>query len=222
MRDLREDRTVMSGRQRDARSKTKFQTQDTLSGAQHQELRRMLVDERGRWEQLNDALSDAAGDVQQLDEPQLRAVQRVDRSIQAYEARNDRSHVVYCNVQMPAYVNAGNIVGYSRNHFGVGQELVFDRFTGGSHCLHELDVDEPLRDRTVVFEVTTRRGMYLGRSGRGDDTSHLLPRGLQMWVVGTGETSYQPTGRQQRPAHRRASHRRPTDADGYLTQKGPT
>lgn len=190
MRTVDEPRTVMSARQRDARSKTKFQVQDGLSGAQHREMRRLMVDERGRWPQINDALSDSAGDVQQLDETTIRAVQRVDRAIQAYEASNDRSHVLYCNVQMPRYVNAGNVAGYARNHFPSGQEIAFDRYTGSSHCMHELELEEPASERTIVFEMATRRGMYLGRSGRGDDTSHLLPRGLRLWVVGTGQASY--------------------------------
>ena len=191
MPQLGQTRTVMSSRQRDARSKTKFQVQDTLSGAQHHELRRLLVDDRGRWEQVNDALSDAAGDVQQLDEPTVRAVQRVDRAIQAYEASNDRGHLVYCNVQMPPYVNTGNVDGYARNHFTVGQELAFDRFTVGSHCMHELELDDRDNQRTLAIEAATRRGMYLGRSGRGNDTSHLLPRGMRLWVTGTGTASYQ-------------------------------
>lgn len=159
-------------------------------------MRRLLVDQRGRWEQVNDALSDAAGDAQQLDEPLLRAVQRVDRSIQAFESRNDRSHVVAFNAEMPLYVNAANIAGYARNHFPTGQELALDRYTIGAHCLHELERGQGLDQRTIVFELATRRGMYLGRA-RGDDTAHLLPRGLRTWVLGSHQATYaRPDGSQ--------------------------
>ncbi len=182
-------RAVMSRRQRAARTTAKLRVQDSLSGAQHQEMRRLLIDQRGRWEQVNDALSDAVGDAQQLDEPLLRAVQRVDRSVQAFESRNDRSHVVAFNAEMPPYVNVANIAGYARNHFRPGQELAFDRYTIGTHCLHELERGAALDQRTIVFELATRRGMYLGRA-RGDDTAHLLPRGMRTWVLGSHQASY--------------------------------
>ncbi len=42
-------RRVMSRRQRAARTTAKLRVQDSLSGAQHQEMRRLLVDQRGRW-----------------------------------------------------------------------------------------------------------------------------------------------------------------------------
>lgn len=110
--------------------------------------------------------------------------------IQAYERANDRSHVLYANAEMPLYVNASNVAGYSRNHFPNGQEIAFDRYTLGTHAMHEIERTDPQNQRTIVLEISTRRGMYLGQSGHGSNTSHLMPRGLRLWVIGTGQVDY--------------------------------
>ena len=183
-------RNPISARQRRERSKAKHQAQSLLSGAVHAEVEGVLS-RPARWTQLNDALSDVAGDAQLLPEAQLRAVQRVDRAIQTYEAGNDRGHVVYANVELPGYVPAGKVVSYLRGAFKPDSRITFDRYTGATHCLHELDTGNPKADaRSVVLEIATRRGMYLGRSDRSDDTAHLLPRGMQLRVGSIHQASY--------------------------------
>lgn len=184
-------RVLMSTRQRSARSKTKHQVQDQLSGTQHRELSRLLMDDPNRWDAVNDQLSDAAGDVQQLPDDEIRSVQRIDRAIQAYETHNTRSHVVYTNVQAPGHVNASDLDRFARSQFPRGSEITFDRYTLGAHNMHETEVADRHNHRVIVFEIATRRGMYLGQSGSGHDTSHLLPRGMRLWVQTSTRATYQ-------------------------------
>lgn len=183
-------RVPLSSRQRKARSKAKMATLDTMPNTEYQAMGQ-TISRRQVWLDTNEALSVAAGDAQQLPADQLREIQRVDRSIQRYERGNERSHLVYTNVLMPAYINASNINGYARNNFEPGQEVTFDRYTAGAQTMHEIDLgSRRLNDRTVVFEIATRRGMYLGRSDSLDDTAHLLPRGLRTIVAGSHTAEY--------------------------------
>jgi hypothetical protein len=182
-------RTPLSSRQRKARSVNKRAAQDRLPATQYAATV-ALVDREDRWAELNDALSEAAGDVQALDDGQRRDIQRVDRALQAYERANDRGHVVYSNVRMPAVINRSNLEGFVRNSFPTGTVVNFDRFTAGAHTMHEIESEEAPEDRSVVFEMQTRRGAYLGRSDSVDDTAHLLPRGMQLRVAGSHRASY--------------------------------
>lgn len=183
-------RMPMSARQRSARAVTKRAVQDRLPSTQYTAMNRMVTDD-AQWRSVNDAVSDAAGDVQQLEDFQIAQIQRVDRSIMAYERANDRGHVVYCNVQMPSAVNASNLSGFLRNTFRPGSAIAFDRFTMGAHTMHEIEREDPDAQRTAVFEIETHRGAYLGRSTSLDDTAHLLPRGPQYRIVGTHTATYQ-------------------------------
>lgn len=183
-------RAPLSSRQRKARSVTKLAVQDQLPDTQHAALAG-LVGRPQRWQELNDALSGATGDAQALEDDQRTAVQRVDRAVQAYERANDRGHVVYSNVQMPAAINRSNLEPFVGHNFKTGTVLEFDRFTAGAHNLHQLEPGEQHAQRTAVFEIQTRRGMYLGRSDSVDDTAHLLPRGLRLRVAGTHLATYQ-------------------------------
>lgn len=176
-------RLPMSSRQRKARSVTKRAVQERLPQTQYTAVSRLISDPQ-RWSELNDGLSHAAGDVQELDDLKRAQVQRVDRAIQAYESANDRGHVVYANVRMPAWINHSNLEGFTRHSFPAGTQLAFDRYTGAAHTMHQVELDEQQAQRTIVFEIQTRRGAYLGRSDSIEDTAHLLPRGLRLQAVG--------------------------------------
>lgn len=184
-----ETRRPVSSRQRKARSIAKRAAQQKLSKTQHEAMQQVLTD--NGWRATGDALSEVAGDAQMLQPEQLRQVQRIDRAIQAYERGNDRGHVVYANVEMPWYINSSNVVGYVENNLPAGREVAFDRYTAGAHCMHELEPDPKAADRTVVMEIQTRRGMYLGGSDSVDRTGHLLPRGLHLQLVGSHVATYQ-------------------------------
>lgn len=189
-----QERRPLSSRQRKDRSATKNRVEDRLPRTSRRAVRE-AVSSVQEWGAVNDALSRAVGDVQAdaVSEDQRRQVQRIDRAIQAYERANDRSHVVYTQVRMPAYINESNVMGYLRNNVPEGSTVDFDRFSMGVHCLHELDpsvTGRGERERTVVFEVATRRGAYLGASDSLDDTRHLLPRSMRLRVVGHQLATY--------------------------------
>ena len=181
-----EIRQPLSGRQRAVRSKTKNQVQDRLSAAQHREMSRLLESERA-WGDLNDELSLHAGNLQELSPASRRRVRRVDRTIQSYEITGDgREHIVYARAQLPDYVPAAKALDYVRENFAVGEQMTFDRYTLGTHQLHEHDPFIDQGHTIVIFEIKTKRGMYLGGSSTSDQTAQLLPRGFDTRVVGAG------------------------------------
>lgn len=184
-----EVRRPLSSRQRKDRSITKRAAQDRLSGAQHQAVSSLLTD--SGWRDTGDALSDVVGDAQMLTPAQLRHVQRIDRAIQEYERSNERGHVVYTNVELPPYINSSNVEGYVKNNLPAGRHVTFDRYTAGAHCMHEVEPDQGQARHTVVMEIQTRRGMYLGGSDSVDRTGHLLPRGIRLQVTGSHIATYQ-------------------------------
>lgn len=184
-------RKPLSGRQQKARRKIARALLQQLPAAQHRALERILDEDAGEWEGINDSLSDAVGDVDALPEDDQRAARRIDRAIQACESRTGRGHVVYANVRMPPAINRTSLAAYVANQYQPGDEVIFDRYTGSAHSLHEVTpVDDPA-GRVAVFEIQTRRGLYLGGSEGTDDTAHLLPRGMQFRVVGTSQATFQ-------------------------------
>lgn len=185
-----QQRTPLSARQRNARSKSRRDTQGTVPLAQLR-AQRDLVTQPRRWRELNDQLSEHAGDIQELANGDQDRIRRIDRSIQAYEQRNDRGHVVYSNVRMPWYINHQNLPGFLGNNFIPGSRVSFDRYTHATHQLHETAsyLEDP-DGRVAVFEIQTRRGAYLGQSDKRDNTQHLLPRGMEFEVVGVHRATY--------------------------------
>lgn len=183
-------RGPLSARQRNARSKTRIATQTTMPLTQLR-AQRTLVNSPEQWQSVNDLLSEAVGDVQELPASEQEQIRRIDRSIQAYERRNSRGHVLYTNVQLPGYINPGNVTGFVRNNFAAGDRVAFDRYTAATHQLYETAAQTPDGGSVVVFEMQTRRGAYLGHSARIDNTQHLLPRGLEFEVAGVETVTFQ-------------------------------
>lgn len=186
--DKSERRTPLSSRQKKARSVTRQQVKTRQPLAQRA-AQRKLVSELAVWNQINDQLSDAVGDIQALSPQDHQLVKRVDRSIQAYERHNDRGHRVYVNARMPQSVNHTSLAPFVHRNFGPGDVVAFDRFSAGAHQLHEIETHDPA-GRTAVFEIHTRRGAYLGGSDTVDNTAHLLPRGMELLVIATQDVTY--------------------------------
>ena len=184
-------REPFSSRQKKARSKARIAVQDRMPDAQYEAQRRLATDPQ-RWARLNNELSDAVGDMQCLSDIDQQYLRRVDRSIQAYEQANDRGHVVYANVAMPPQINHSNLDGFVAHNFRAGDRLSFDRYTAGTHQLHETTrhAAGDTAGRVAVFEIQTRRGAYLGHSDSRDSTGHLLPRGMTFEVLGTHQARY--------------------------------
>lgn len=176
-------RTKLSGRQQDERTKTGLEAQSQFTSNQYRVITNAVSDpDDGQWRALNDELSSVTGDRTQLNEHHRRMAGEMDWAIQKYERLNERNHVVYTRVELPGFVNETNIAGYVRNQHAAGDIVDFDRYTLGAHTVHEVEGDAR---RSVVYEILTRRGAYLGQSRDIDNTAHLLPRGLRMEVVGT-------------------------------------
>lgn len=185
-------RVPFSSRQKKARSKARLRTQEAMPTAQYESQRRLMTNP-DRWRAVNDALSEHTGDVQALTDRDQADLKRIDRSIQAYERVNDRGHVLYANVAMPPQINHSNLRGFVEHNFVPGDRVAFDRYTAATHQLHETSqyAAGDTAGRVAVFEMQTRRGAYLGHSDSQDNTAHLLPRGMDLEVVGAHETAYQ-------------------------------
>lgn len=184
-----EFRSALTPRQRKLRSATKNRVLATAPATQRRALQAMLGDaDPAQWRRVNAALHRGAGDVQQLDDADRAAVQRLDRLIQSYEDVNDRSHRVYVAVALPdTHPDVRRPEDLPRN-LTPGATVSFDQFTVTRHNLHETPGHDSARH--LVFELATTRGLYLGRSDSVEDTTHLLPRGLRCRVVSAEYAPY--------------------------------
>jgi len=182
-------RAALSGRQRKLRSAIKNQVMAAAPRSQHQAMDSLLLaEDAAEWRRINSTLHHAAGDAQQLEDADRAKVQRLDRAIQSYERLNDRTHRVYVAVRLPD--THGDVVKPSDlpENLQPGSTIAFDQFTLTRHNLHETPGHDSARH--VVFEVVTSRGMYFGRSDSVEDTTHLLPRGMQFDVVSAEHVAY--------------------------------
>lgn len=168
-----EIRTPISGRQMKERSRLKRGLQEGWTAAQHRAMSESMSSPQ-RWQRLTDHLSAEQGDIDSMSTRDQLVVQRIDRTIRQYEERNDRQHLVYANVELPASYDTAKLNKQPIIHL--------DRWTAGSHNLHEISEPDAVRDNVYALEISTRRGMYLGQSDGGHDTSHLLPRGMSFTV----------------------------------------
>lgn len=184
-----EFREALSGRQRKIRSTVKNQVMASAPASQHAAIASMLTaDDPREWRRVNEGLHHAAGNVQELTDADRAKVQRVDRAIQSYERLNNRTHRVYVAVKLPDnHRDVGKPEDLPAN-LQPGSTVVFDQFTLTRHNLHETPGHDS--SRHVVFEVVTSRGMYLGRSDSVEDTTHLLPRGMQFDVASAEHVAY--------------------------------
>lgn len=183
-------RAALSGRQRKIRSATKNNVLAAAPAAQRKAVRDLLISEDpAQWRRINGSLHHLAGDVQQLDDKDRAQVQRLDRVIQSYERANDRTHTVYVSVKLPD--THPNIVDpdHLPPTLRPGARVAFDQFTIARHSMHETTGHDS--DRYLVLEVTTSRGMYFGHSDTVEDTTHILPRGMNLRVESAGLCPYE-------------------------------
>lgn len=184
-----EFRETLSGRQRKLRSAVKNKVMAGAPASQHAAIGSMLAaEDPTEWRRINGGLHHAAGDVQQLADTDRAKVQRLDRAIQSYERLNDRTHRVYVAVDLPDTVADVTKPEDLPDSLEPGSTIAFDQFTLTRHNLHETPRHDSARH--VVFEVVTSRGMYLGRSDSVEDTTHLLPRGMQFDVAAVDHVAY--------------------------------
>ena len=187
--DAGQFRKALSSRQRKIRSATKRKVFSAMPASQRQAMHTMLEDEdQGNWQRTNRELHSAAGDVQQLGDADRATVQRLDRAIHSYERVNDRTHTVYVAVELPDNHQDVRSDSDLPDSLRPGTRLAFDQFTLARHNLFETPGCGS--SRHVILEITTSRGMYLGRSDSVDDTTHLLPRGMQFDIVAVDSAPY--------------------------------
>lgn len=183
-------REALSARQRNVRSVLKNRVLAAAPKSQHHAVNALLSDpDPSAWQRINAGLHEAAGDVHSLAETDRAMVQRLDRLLHAYEAANDRDHTVYVAVQLPEGLPDVFDKRDLPEGLTPGTRLAFDQFTPAKHDLHELPGHDD--QRIVVIEMVTSRGMYMGSSGKGHDTSHLLPRGMHLQLTGAEVVPYE-------------------------------
>lgn len=176
-----ETRAPLSARQLQARSRLSKAVATRLPASTVKTQREVLTQPQ-TWARVNDALSEGTGDIEELSGADQQRVRRLDRAIQAYEKGNDRGHVVFTNIEMPTAVNHTSLEPFVTRNFQSGDRFHLDRYTMSTHQLDHSDVPDPA-GRTAVLELQTRRGLYMGTS-TGSNTDHLLPRGMEIEIVG--------------------------------------
>lgn len=194
-------REGLSPRQRKLRSATKNRVMAAAPETQTQAVETMVGDEDAtRWRAINAELHAVNGNVHKLKDPDDRKlVQRFDRAIQAYERENDRDHRLYFSVEMPKdadpVIDADSLPSTMR----IGERVTLDQFTLAKHDPAELPGHGANDQDHVLVELVTNRGLYLGRSDTIADTTHVLPRGIDLEYVDASRAPFHsPTGLQYR------------------------
>jgi hypothetical protein len=166
-------RKALSSRQRKVRSAAKNKVLDAAPASQRHAVRTMLTDDDPQtWRRVNGELHVADND--------RKMVQRLDRTIQSYERINDRTHTVYVAVELPDNHGDVNFEDDLPDTLRPGARVAFDQFTVARHNLHEAPGHDSRR--CVMLEITTSRGMYMGRSDSLDDTTRItapMPTGAK-------------------------------------------
>lgn len=177
-----EPRTPPTDYQCRMRSRTKRAAQSRLRRTEYDALNRLVTDE-DHWVELNDRLSDTYTAGVDLTIADRVHVQRIDRAIRRYEELNDRGHRVYVPLALPDVdaLTPAETEAWVSDHIASGDRYTFDQFTAADHDPHKAAAQQT----PVLLEITGSRGIYLGGPQGSGDTSHLLPRGLQLEVTGT-------------------------------------
>ena len=157
---------------------TSVAAQDRLRKTEHRALSNLVTGTPDHWLSLNRRLADTYASGLKLTETDRIEVQRVDRAIRRFEERNDRGHIVYTGLALDEEQADGlNLNDWVGKIAQPGDRFTFDQFTDANHAPHQVD------EHPVLMEIQTRRGMYLGEGRSGEDTGHLLPRGLHLEVT---------------------------------------
>ncbi|OPC76855.1 hypothetical protein B4N89_46140 [Embleya scabrispora] len=196
-RDFPDDtlpRLPLSKNQRVQRARRKAKA---LSKTPQTELRAVgeLADDVTELNRLNAALYAVTSDVNALSPADQATCRRVDSAIRRYETAETvgQDHLLYAEVQIPGTVVAPNMPGYTRHAFPVGSKVYVDTYMPTSHSLDAVSSKDSADERRrPVFEIQTRRGMYMGKgaTARPQDTGHLLPRAMSYKVAGVREVDY--------------------------------
>lgn len=154
-----------------------------MSKTRYERVERMISD-RTRFNETNEALTEALGRQSELRENTRRFVQSMDRACSTYEAENQRTHILYTTLEAPYDHGASRAALRRRLEEMIGEEgahLSFDGYIPATHSLAEVP-----ESREIVLEIRTRSGMYIGKSDSLPDANHLIGRGRKFAPVGQG------------------------------------
>lgn len=180
-----EYRPGISPRQRKLRSATKNRVMAAAFPAQTEAIESLFGEgvDPVRRRSIQAQLHAASGNVQLLDPGDRKIVQRIDRAVQSYERANDRDHTVYFSVKMPETVDPIINSEDLPSTMQIGERVTLDQFTVAAHDPAELPGHGTDDQDYVIVELVTNRGLYMGRSDTVTDSTHLLPRGLDLEFV---------------------------------------
>lgn len=185
------ERQMLSSNMKKEYNKTKRGWVEQMPKSHYHAMKRTMSN-RQMLESVNRELNGVVGMRSDLPPATQRRVREIDRSIQAFEATNEREHIVYTTLKSPK--DHGNSRNALRNRLeamtknedgGDDSTLTFDSYIPASHSIGTLK-DSP----DIVMEIRTKSGAYLGTSDTTPDASHLVGRGRVLRPVSVHEASF--------------------------------
>lgn len=185
------ERQMLSSNMKKEYSKTKRGWIEQMPKSHYHAMKRTMSN-RQMLEGINRELNGVVGMRSELPPATQRRVREIDRSIQAFEATNQREHIVYTTLKSPKdHGNSRNALrrrleAMTENRDGEeNSTLTFDSYIPASHSIGTLK-DSP----DIVMEIRTKSGAYLGTSDTTPDASHLMGRGRVLRPVSVHEASF--------------------------------
>lgn len=184
------ERQMLSSNMKKEHNKTKRGWVEEMPKSHYQAMKRTMSN-RQMLEGLNRELNGVVGMRSELPPATQRRVREIDRSIQSFEAQNEREHVVYTTLKSPKdHGNSRNALRRRLETMSESQDsessgITFDSYIPASHSIGTLS-DGP----DMVMEIRTKSGAYLGTSDTTPDASHLVGRGRVLRPVSVHEASF--------------------------------
>lgn len=184
------ERQMLSSNMKKEYNKTKRGWVEQMPKSHYQAMKRTMSN-RETLESVNRELNGVVGMRSELPPATQRRVREIDRSIQSFESRNEREHIVYTTLKPPKdHGNSRNALRRRLEEMTKGQEpgestITFDSYIPASHSIGTLN-DGP----DIVMEIRTKSGSYLGTSDTTPDASHLVGRGRVLRPVSLHEATF--------------------------------
>ena len=184
------ERQMLSSNMKKEYNKSKRTWVEAMPKSHYQAMKRTMSN-RQMLEGVNRELNGVVGMRSELPPATQRRVGEIDRSIQVFEAGNEREPIVYTTLKPPKEH------GQSRNALRRRLEkmadnpdsehstVTFDSYIPASHSIGTIS-DGP----DMVMEIRTKSGAYLGTSDTTPDASHLIGRGRVLRPVSVHEASF--------------------------------
>lgn len=181
------ERQMLSSNMKKEYNKVKRGWVEQMPKSHYQAMKRTMSN-RQMLEGVNRELNGVVGMRSELRPATQRRVREIDRSIQAFEATNEREHIVYTTLKSPKdHGNSRNALRSRLEAMAAKQDstITFDSYIPASHSIGTIQ-DGP----DIVMEIRTKSGAYLGTSDTTPDASHLVGRGRVLRPVSVHEASF--------------------------------